>query len=64
MCVCVCVCVCVLVLAYAMYVCVSGGQKSVLDPLELEFQVVMSCPMWMLGTELGFSGRAPATLNH
>lgn len=29
-----------------------------MHPLKLELQVVMSCPMGMLGTEFGSSGRA------
>lgn len=39
------------------YVCVCPckGQKKALDPLEPELQVTVSCWMWGLGTELGFS---------
>ena len=52
-------------LFYCVYVCVLaclhvhmstsalGGQKGVLDPLELELQAVVSCPGWVLGTKLG-----------
>jgi hypothetical protein len=35
-CVCVCVCVCVIVREWHMWVDAYGGQKKVLDPLELE----------------------------
>ena len=34
-----------------------------LDTLELELQAVVSCPMWVLRTELGSSGRAAQALN-
>lgn len=34
------------------------------DDLEVELQVVVSLPMWVLGTELGSSGRAGNTLKH
>ena len=45
-------------------VCVGahGDQKRVLDPLELEFQVVVSCLMWVLGTKPRSSARAANTL--
>lgn len=29
-------------------------------PLELELQVSMSIPMWVLGTKLGYFARAPS----
>lgn len=29
-----------------------GGHRRVLDPLELELQVVVSQPVWALGTKL------------
>lgn len=29
-----------------------GAQKKILDPLELELQVIVSIPTWVLGTEL------------
>lgn len=32
---------------------VNGGQKRVLDSLQLELQVTVRCPMWVLGTKLG-----------
>lgn len=41
-----------------------GGQKNVLDPLELELQATVSCSMWLLGTELGSSQRAVNVLRH
>lgn len=31
-----------------------GGQQGASDPLALELKVVVSCHMWMLGTELMF----------
>lgn len=34
-----------------------GDQKRVSDPLDMELQVIMSCLMWALGTELGSSRR-------
>jgi hypothetical protein len=34
------------------------AQKRALDPLELELQTVVSCPAWVLGTELVSSARA------
>lgn len=36
-----------------MYVCASGGQKRVLDPLKLELQAVESHPVWALGPDSG-----------
>lgn len=33
-----------------------------LDPLELELQRVMSCPMWVLNIKLAFSGRTVCAL--
>ena len=35
-----------------------------LNPLELELQMTVSYPMWMLGIELRFSGRATNFLKH
>lgn len=34
------------------------GQKRASDIPELEFQVVVNRPKWVLGIEFGFSGRA------
>jgi hypothetical protein len=42
---------------------VCGSQKMVLDFLELELQVVVSHPEWVLGTELRSSARAVCILN-
>lgn len=36
------------------------SQKKVLDPLELDFQLVVSCQVCMLGTKLQFSAGAGA----
>ena len=33
-------------------------------PLELEFQMVVSCLTWVLGTKPRSSARAASTLNH
>jgi hypothetical protein len=47
-----------------MYVCVRymcAWYQRVLDPLELELQIVLSCHA---GIELRVSGRAADTLNH
>ena len=43
-----------------MHMCegVHRSQKRVLDLLELELQAVVSCPTWILGTELRSSVRA------
>lgn len=40
------------------------GQKRASEPLELGFKVVVSCPMWVLGTELGSSVSAAGSLYH
>lgn len=64
--VCVCVCVRTLVHVHICFcVCMGscGGQQTSLDSLELELQVVVSCHMWALGTELGSSGSAASTIN-
>lgn len=45
--ICTCAHTCALTCARA-----RGGQKNVLDPWELKLQVTVSCPMWLLGTEL------------
>ena len=46
-----------------MYVVVYGGQKKVLESLELELQVIVSHLMWVLGTKFQSSGRGVSTLN-
>lgn len=38
--------------------------KNALGSLELEMQVAVSCPVCMLGTELGSSAKVASTLNH
>lgn len=46
------------------YVCahgcvgVCGGRRRASDSLELKIEAVMSCPKWLLGTELQVSARA------
>lgn len=42
--------------------CTLQGQKGALDPLVLESQAGVSCPVQVLGTELGSSRRA-ASIN-
>lgn len=39
-----------------------GGQKKAADPLELEFQAVVSCLIRGIGTESGSSARAVCAL--
>lgn len=43
--------------------CACGVQKEVPDQLELELQVVMCYPLWVLGTKLGFSEKAVHVFN-
>lgn len=49
------------------YVCVSEGaladQKRAPDSLELELQVTVNCPSWVLGTDLRLSIRTAHTLD-
>lgn len=49
-------------------VCMRAGihrdQKRSPEPLELELQVAMSCPLWMLRTELKSSERTVSALKH
>lgn len=59
----ICLCVCV----GCVYICecsAHGEQKRTFDPVELELQVVVSHPMWVLGTRLGSSSRAVCALKH
>jgi len=49
---------------YRRRACPYRGQKSVLDTLELKLQTIMSCPIRVLGIELGSSGRAECNLNY
>lgn len=37
--------------------------ERVQGPLELELEVVVNCPTWVLGNEFGSSGRARGALN-
>lgn len=48
-----------------MHVCVRahGGQKSKLNLVELELQVVVNYPTWLIGTEAGSSGRPVSSFN-
>ena len=74
MCVCVCVCVCVCLRARARslaHVCIGGvgheygacrGQICWV-PLELDWQEVVSYLIWVLGIELGLSGRQQVFLS-
>lgn len=41
-----------------------GGQKRLLDPVDLNLQAFVSYLMWAPGTKLGFSERACYALNH
>lgn len=43
---------------------VCGGRRRALDSLELKIETVVSCPKWLLGTELQVSGRAANAGNH
>lgn len=45
-----------------MCVCTKGGQKRVLDPVDLELQAFVSHLIWMQRTELRPSGRAVCVL--
>jgi hypothetical protein len=40
------------------YACSCPSKPEASDLLELELQTVVSCPVWVLGTELGFSAKA------
>lgn len=41
-----------------------GGQKRLLDPVDLNLQAFVSYLMWAPGTKLGFSERVCYALNH
>lgn len=43
---------------------VSGGRRRASDSLELKVEAVVSCPKWLLGTELQVSERAANARNH
>lgn len=53
-----------LCIVYTVGAGVSGGQKMVLGPLELELPTTLSSLMWVLGTKLWFSARAANAVNH
>lgn len=40
------------------------GQKRVLGPLKLEPQTLVSCTLWVLGTEFRSCGEAASGLKH
>jgi hypothetical protein len=56
-----CVCTCMCMLAHECRTC--GGERKVLDPMELELEVVVSCLMSVLGIESRSSGKAACALN-
>ena len=65
-CICVLLCVhtCACLPVYAQQMCTAlGGQKRVLDILELQLQVVVSHLMWVLETKLRSSTRTINALN-
>lgn len=49
---------------YRVHAGVFGGQESVLDPLELEQQTVVSHDVGVLGTKPKSTAREISTLNH
>jgi hypothetical protein len=57
---------CVYVHADVDHVCglPQGLEEAYGSSQELELQEIVSHVMWVLGTKLGFSGRAARTLNH
>lgn len=42
---------------------ICGSQKRALDPFELELQAIVSCLMWLLGTEPVSAARAFSALD-
>lgn len=52
-----CLCVSVYGLCHLGW-CTQGGRKRVSDPLELELQEDVSCPVWVLGSKLQSLGRS------
>lgn len=50
-------CMCVSVWVSSHECSTHGGQEDI-GPLELELQVVVNCPMWVLRIELGSSAKA------
>jgi hypothetical protein len=63
-CVCVCVCYCDSVWVCTQNVVACGGQKRVLDSLELKLQVVVNCLTWVPGTELRSSEKVALSHSH
>lgn len=59
-------CMCVYLCVGICTLCVGsqGSQKRALDALKLEVKAVVSHPVWMLRTELGFSATEANVLNH
>lgn len=43
--------------------CAQGSQKRASDALELELEVVVRCPMWVLRTKSGSSGIAVSAVH-
>lgn len=58
-----CICVCLLICMYTTHVhCVGRPEEGIVSPA-LEFQVVVSCLMWVLGIESRSYARAASALN-
>jgi hypothetical protein len=49
---------------YVVFVGAQRRQKRALDTLELALQAFVSCPVWVLTTELWSSGRTRKALNN
>ena len=51
--------------AHVLCICSAHGvQKRASQPLEMELEMVMSHPIWALGTEPRSSARSASVLNH
>lgn len=50
--------VCVYLCVYVCHVSSLGGQKNVLELLQMEFKGVVNCLVWVPGTQLGVPARA------
>lgn len=48
-------CICMLCMCRSHICGACGGQRKLLDPLEMELQEIVSCLMWVLGTKFGSS---------
>lgn len=46
-----------------MHVCLLGSKKRTMDPLQLESQAIVSCQIWLLGTNFCSSVRAARTFD-